>query len=108
MFSLRKDPFATATYTSPRHRRPLYQDLSTPQDGARKSQCRFVNQDERKFETHFRKFVESVVKGGGGWMVEGGGGQRDLGASQTLLTDVKQWRIQRRGLGGPVGPPCYS
>ena len=41
--------------------------------------------------------------GGGGWF--GGGGQRDLGASQTLLTDVKQWRIQRRGLGGPVGPP---
>ena len=44
------------------------------------------------------------MKGGGG--VDGwGGGQRDLGASQTLLTDVKQWRIQRRGLGGPVGPP---
>ena len=41
-------------------------------------------------------------------MVGGGGGQRDLGASQTLLTDVKQWWIQRRGLGGPVGPPCYS
>ena len=36
VFSLRKDPFATATYTSPRHRRPLYQDLSTPQDWALK------------------------------------------------------------------------
>ena len=45
------------------------------------------------------------MKGGGGWMVGGGGEQRDLGASQTLPTDVKQWRIQRRGLGGLVGPP---
>ena len=58
---------------------------------------------------HFRKFVESVMKsGGGGGGVGRKGGRRDLGAaSQTLLTDVKQWqwRIQGRGLRGPVGPP---
>ena len=28
--------------------------------GLLKNQCGFVNQDDRKFETHFRYFVESV------------------------------------------------
>ena len=51
----------------------------------KKGHCRFANQIERKFQTHFRLFVVSV-----------GGQNKDFGAAlQTLLTGVKL-RLRRR------------
>ena len=49
-----------------------------------KCHCRLTNQDERKFEMHFRLFVHSAG-----------------GPEQTLLTEVKL-RVRRRLYGGAI------